>query len=78
MTCDHGRTTLSLFVIMSAIILIGLSSIDFHTCLIWDASPRINAEVRYIVTLVGVAAAFVYIQQVRTNSIDSTPTTMVG
>ena len=71
MVCDHGRSSLSLFVIMLSVVLVGLSSIDFHTQAIWNASPRVNAELRYVVTLLGILAAFIYIQQVRLVPVDT-------
>ncbi len=71
MICDHGRFSLSLFVIMLSVVLVVLSSIDFHTCAIWNTSPRVNAELRYVVTLLGILAAFIYIQQIRSVPVET-------
>ena len=59
-SCENGGISIAMFIIVSAMLLIILSTIDFHTGLIWCASPRVNAEIRYIVTIVSVSIMFVY------------------
>lgn len=58
--CENGGISIGLFLLVSTVMLIILSTIDFHTGLIWSASPRVNAEIRYLVTLVGIAIMFIY------------------
>jgi len=58
--CENGGISIVLFLLVFSVLLIILSTIDFHTGLIWSASPRVNAEVRYIVTIFGIATMFVY------------------
>jgi hypothetical protein len=58
--CESGGISITMFLLVSALVLIVLSSIDFHTGLIWAASPRVDAEVRYIVTLLSISLLFAY------------------
>ena len=58
--CENGGISIGLFLLVFAALFIILSTIDFHTGLIWSASPRVNAEARYIVTIFSIAIMFVY------------------
>jgi len=58
--CENSGISVVVFLIVSSLVLIILSTIDFHTGLVWAASPRVDAEVRYIVTIVGITVMFVY------------------
>jgi hypothetical protein len=58
--CENGGISIAMFLIVSSLIVIILSTIDFHTGLIWDTTPRVNAEIRYIVTILSIAIMFVY------------------
>ena len=44
--------------LIASLITVVLSTIDFHTGLIWDASPRLNGEVRYIATILAIVVLF--------------------
>ena len=58
--CENGGISIGLFLLVSIVMLIILSTIDFHTGPIWSASPRVDAEIRYLVTIVGIAILFIY------------------
>lgn len=60
-SCDHHHgLTFLMVVLVTAFIIIVLSTIDFHTGSIWGVSPRFNAETRYITTMLTVIVLFVY------------------
>ena len=59
--CENGGISISLLLIVSALVVIILFTVDFHTGLVWDAPPRVNAEIRYIVTILSISSIFVYI-----------------
>ena len=75
--CENGGISIALLMIVSSLVIIILSTIDFHTGLIWYAPPRINAEIRYMVTIFNIAIMFLftycqYMQlRVRINSLES-------
>ena len=59
--CENGGISVGLLLIILSITMIILSTVDFHTGLVWAAPPRVNAEIRYVVTLLSISIAFIYI-----------------
>ena len=60
MHCNHHGLTFVTLVLVTAAIIIILSTIDFHTGSIWGVSPLINAETRYFTTLLAIIVLFVF------------------
>ena len=58
--CENGGVSIALMLLISSLVVVILSTIDFHTGLVWAASPLVDAEVRYIVTVFSIATMFVY------------------
>jgi hypothetical protein len=58
--CNTGGLSLTLFLLISALIVIIISTIDFHTGLIWSLPPKVNAEIRYMVTVIGILVLFIF------------------
>jgi len=52
--------SLSLFFLISALVIIVLSTVDYYTSLVWAAPPKVNTEIRYIVTIFAIGTLFVY------------------
>ena len=59
--CENGGISIGLLLIVSVLVVIVLSTVDFHTALVWDAPPRVNAEIRYLVTILGISIIFVHL-----------------
>lgn len=57
---SNNGVSLSLFILISAFVIIVLSTVDYYTSLIWAAPPKVNTEIRYIVTIFAIGTLFVY------------------
>jgi hypothetical protein len=58
--CKNNGISLTVFFLLTSLIIIIISTIDFHTKLIWDLHPRVNGEIRYMVTVFAIGVMFIY------------------
>lgn len=58
--CENNGISLTVFFLIASFVIIILSTIDYHTRLIWSLHPVVNAEIRYIVTVISIIVMFIY------------------
>ena len=59
--CTQSHISMTMCLVILCVFIVVLSTLDFHTSSIWGLGPCVNAEIRYVTTVVGFIIVSQYI-----------------